>query len=367
MHKKNVIFFLVIFFLAFAKADIISLNSGGSNEIVINPDSYIEGFFSGEGVGICVPYTCAGLGYTCGSFSDGCSGTITCGSCSSGYTCTSGACVASGEEEEGGGDQGGGGGGGETETPAMVNISVIPSVINLTILNGTYKQETIKITNLGSSTQTIHLTKVDPDKIISFDETSITIDAGESINIQVRLLAPAEPGIYTGIIKIKGEEVLVYLNSREKILLFDSNIVVLNRNYVISQGNQLKTKVELVPMGDKSRLDVTLKYVIKDYSGKIYLTQTETVLVEKKMDFKRNFGTGMLPLGKYIIGLELVYPGGVAPSSAHFEIVERSVEDTIGYILFFLVIGILIVVILIIFLLIRVKSHKKVVGYVVSK
>ncbi len=362
MHKKNVIFLFVIFLLAFAKADVISLNSGGDNEIVINPDSYIEGFFSGEGVGICVPDTCAGLGYNCGSFNDGCGGTITCGSCSSGYTCTSGACVSSGGEEGGGG----GGGGRETETSA-VNISVIPNVINMTILNGTYKQETIRITNLGFSTQKLQLTKVDPDKIISFDETSITIDAGESINVQVRFLAPAEPGIYTGIIKIKGEEVLVYLNSREKILLFDSNIVVLNRNYIISQGNQLKTKVELVPMGDKSRLDVTLKYVIKDYSGKIYLTQTETVLVEKKMDFKRNFGTGMLPLGKYIIGLELVYPGGIAPSSAHFEIVERSVEDTIGYILFFLVIGILIVVILIIFLLIRVKSHKKVVGYVVSK
>lgn len=363
MHKKNVIFFLVIFFLAFANADVISLNSGGSNEIVINPDSYIEGFFGGEGVGICVPYTCVGLGYSCGSFSDGCGGTISCGSCASGYTCTSGACVSSGDE---GGNEGGGGGG-ETEIPAVVNISVIPAVINLTILNGTYKQETIKITNLGSSTQTIHLTKVDPDKIISFDDTSLTLDTGESINIQVRFLAPIEPGIYTGIIKIKGEEVLVYLNSREKILLFDSNIVVLNRDYIISQGNLLKTKVELVPMGDKERLDVTLKYVIKDYTGKIYLTQTETVLVEKKMDFKRNFGTGMLPLGKYIIGLELVYPGGVAPSSAHFEIVERSVEDIIGYILFFLVIGILIIVILIIFLLIRVKSHKKIVGYLVNK
>ena len=52
-------------------------------------------------------------------------------------------------------------------------------------------------------------------------------------------------------------------------LWFDSNIVVLNRNYQVSQGNLLKTRVELIPMGEKSRLDVTLNYVIKDTSGKV--------------------------------------------------------------------------------------------------
>lgn len=369
MHKKSVIFFLVVFLLAFAKADIISLNSGGDNTIVINPDSYVEGFFSGEGVGICVPYTCAGLGYTCGTFSDGCGGTITCGAlgglCASGYTCIGGTCF----EEEGGdegGDAGGDTGGGETE-PSVVNISVTPSMINLTLLNGTYKQENIKITNLGTSSQVIHLTKVDPDSIVSFDSDSFTIDGGDSITIHITFLAPIIPGIYTATIRANGEEVVVNLNSKEKLLLFDSNIVVLNRDYLVSQGNQLKTKVELVPMGDKERLDVTLNYVIKDYTGKVYLTQSETVLVEERMDFKRNFGTGRLPLGNFIVGLELVYPGGVAPSSAHFEVVERSIEDTIGYILFFLVIGILLVVILIIFLLIRMRRHKKVIGYLVNK
>jgi len=364
MDKKSVIFFLVVFLLAFAKADIISLNSGGDNTIVINPDSYVEGFFSGEGVGICVPYTCAGLGYTCGSFSDGCGGTITCGSCASGFTCTGGTCFE--DEDDQGEDEGGDTGGGETE-PSVVNISVTPSMINLTLLNGTYKQETIKITNLGTSVQVVHLTKVDPDLIVSFDSDSFTVDEGDSINVQITFLAPIVPGIYTATIRANGKEVVVNLNSKEKLLLFDSNIVVLNRDYLVSQGNQLKTKVELVPMGDKERLDVTLNYVIKDYTGKVYLTQSETVLVEERMDFKRNFGTGRLPLGNFIVGLELVYPGGVAPSSAHFEVVERSIEDTIGYILFFLVIGILLVIILIIFLLIRMRRHKKVVGYMLNK
>jgi hypothetical protein len=111
-------------------------------------------------------------------------------------------------------------------------------------------------------------------------------------------------------------------------------------------------------MGDEERLDVTLNYVIKNYGGKIYLTQSETVLVEKKMNFRKNFGVGSLPLGKYIVGLELVYPGGVAPSSAHFEIVGKTATGFLGSLIFFLMIAILILAILIILLIIRRKRKQ---------
>jgi hypothetical protein len=39
----------------------------------------------------CVPGTCSGLGYNCGTHSDGCGGTVNCGTCSSG-TCYNGQC-----------------------------------------------------------------------------------------------------------------------------------------------------------------------------------------------------------------------------------------------------------------------------------
>ena len=46
MEKKVlVIIFLALFLLAFVSADIISINSGGSDNIIINPARYIEGFF----------------------------------------------------------------------------------------------------------------------------------------------------------------------------------------------------------------------------------------------------------------------------------------------------------------------------------
>jgi hypothetical protein len=40
-------FMLIISFVPTISADVISLNSGGSGNIILNPDTYIEGFFFG--------------------------------------------------------------------------------------------------------------------------------------------------------------------------------------------------------------------------------------------------------------------------------------------------------------------------------
>jgi uncharacterized membrane protein len=91
---------------------------------------------------------------------------------------------------------------------------------------------------------------------------------------------------------------------------------------------------------------------MKDYNGRTYLTRSETVLVENQVNFKRNFDTGFLPLGQYIIGLELIYPNGVAPSSAHFEITIERENTFFGKVVFFIVNMILIILILIIILIV---------------
>ncbi|MDI1480152.1 hypothetical protein [Polyangium sp. y55x31] len=44
----------------------------------------------------CVPTTCAAQGATCGTLSDGCGGTLDCGSCGAGSTCEDGTCQPSG-------------------------------------------------------------------------------------------------------------------------------------------------------------------------------------------------------------------------------------------------------------------------------
>jgi len=339
--KKEILFLILIFiFFPIIKADILSINSGGNEEVIINSGAYIEGFFA------CTPYTCASLGYNCGSWSDNCGNTLNCGTCASGYTCSSGTCTA---------ETPGGGGGPSAPT---ANIAVTPATISLTMAINTAADQIIQIKNLITSQQIVSIRQSGLDNMIFLEETSITLAGGETKSITSRFVAPSNPGIYTGKILIGNKQVLVTLNVKTKLLLFDSNIVVLNKDYKVPQGDKLKTQVTLIPLGDEERLDVTLNYEIKDYDDKIYLTQSETVLVEKEIDFKRNFGTGILPIGQYIIGLELIYPNGVAPSSAHFEVVEK-IPIHFGNLVFYLIISILIVAILIIVLLIKRKKKKE--------
>ena len=337
---------LIILLFPNVNSDVISLNSGGSEVIVINPDTYIEGFFG------CVSNTCSKLGYTCGSWTDGCGKTLNCGTCASDYTCTSGTCVANTVSP--------GGGTGEGGIVTTSDITVTPTSINLNLVVNTNKEQIISVKNLKSTSLVVSISQTGLTNMVILGNTSLTLSGGETKEFSVIFVALNKTGIFTGDIVLGSVKIPVSLNVKTKLLLFDSNIVVLNRNYKVSQGSDLRTRVTLIPMGDPERLDVTLNYVIKDYNGKVYLTQSETTLVEKKMNFRRNFGTGSLPLGKYIVGLELVYSGGVAPSSAHFEIVQKTVADIFGSLIFMLLIAILLIAMLIILLIIRRKKQQQV-------
>lgn len=360
-------------FFPLINADNFGTNNGGGPDIGVG-NSYLEGFFSGDNVQVLsscgngiieTPYEGCDDGNYVGG--DGCSSLC---AVESGYTCTGQPSVCTIEEVTPPGEGGG-------VTPSGISIRVDPMQITRFMLINSNIEENIGITNLNknaSATFTISSYRFNPDLIVNFWDSknnewvksfSLTLSAGGLEDLRVRFSAPNSTGNFTGIINIDGKNVKVNLTVQEKLLLFDSNIIVLNNNYLVAQGDQLRTSVTLIPLGDKARMDVTLNYVIKDYNGKIYLTRSETVLVENQVNFKRNFDTGFLPLGQYIIGLELIYPNGVAPSSAHFE-VTRGIQNTFfGKVVFFIVNAILIVLVLIILLIVlrilkQIRANKKI-------
>jgi len=330
-------FTLTILFAQTIQADVISLNAGGSQNLAITPDKFIEGFFSGDvvaAVAVC-GNSIVETGETC---DDG--GVVSGDGCSS--TCQTEVVTPPG-----------GGGGGIIEA----NLLIDPTEFNIKMAISTSREEIIKVTNLGTDTVTVTVSQQSLDRNIILGNTSLTIVPGETVNLDVIFVALTQTGIFTGKIVIGNEEVLITLNIRTKLILFDSNIVVLNENFQVPQGEKLKTLVTLVPLGDPERLDVTLNFVIKDYNNKIYLTKSETLLVEKQMELNRNFDTGFLPLGDYIIGLELIYPNGVAPSSAHFQV--TSPVGIFGKIVLYLISLILLLAIFILIILIWRRRKKK--------
>jgi len=67
-------------------------------------------------------------------------------------------------------------------------------------------------------------------------------------------------------------------------------------------------------------MDVTLNYVVKDFEGVVHLTESETIAVENQKSIIKEFPTSELPPGDYVLGVELLYPDGVAVASSQFKI-----------------------------------------------
>jgi len=355
--KKIFLFLFVFFILSFVSADSISVTPLG-NDITFTPNPYVG--TGGTSPFACIPISCSSTGANCNIWGDGCGGIIDCGTCSSGYSCVSGICTAEGVVTlPSGGEEEEGGGGRHVTNITIQEITIIPREINLKMAVNTSSRQIISIMNNKNTTQTFSVSQENLANRIILGNDSITVKPGETKNLEVIFVASEETGVFTGKINIGKYSVLVNLDIKTKLLLFDSNILVLNRGYLVSQGGKLRTKVTLVPMGDKERLDVQLNYFIKDAKGEIYLTHSETVLAEDRMSLYRNFDTGSLDIGKYIIYLELVYPDGVAPSSAQFEIVKTTAESFLGFVMFTLIVAMIIVSIVIVALTIKIKIRKR--------
>ena len=310
--------FVTIFLIQSAKADVISINSGGDNNTAITPSNYIENFFFGINPGAPVSNETNG---------------------------TTG----------GGGTSGGGGGGG-----AAPSVQVTPTEFNINLAVNTTTQRTITVTNPGNFSVTVSAINVNLGSHVIIQNQNLTLAAGQSGSINVVFVALDKPGIFTGMLTVGGQQVLVSLNVKTSFLLFDSNIVVLNPNYQVQQGDQLLTRITLIPLGSQESTDVTLAFTIRDYSGRVYLTKSETMMINKLTSINRNFDTGTLPPGNYIIGLQLTYGTSVAPSSAHFQVTKKT-TTVLGTIITFLIILILLILILIIAILVwrRIKKMRE--------
>jgi hypothetical protein len=250
-------------------------------------------------------------------------------------------------------DSGSPGGSSGPSSVTTSDYTVTPGDLNLDVGIQTTQSQIISITNDGESTLNLSLKQKNLDNRVILPYPFVEVAPGETIEIKIVFAGLDEVGVFSGTISVGSKSILVSLNVEELDLLFDSNIVVLNTAYTIRQGEKLKTSVELIPMGDPARLDVVLNYEIKDYEDNIYLTRSESVLVEDRTGFDREFDTGVLPTGKYVIALELVYPNGVASSSAHFEVITLVPTTIFGKIVFYLVNLTLLVLIAIIAIIIR--------------
>ncbi|MEK6811473.1 MAG: hypothetical protein AABX96_03120 [Nanoarchaeota archaeon] len=259
-----------------------------------------------------------GQGYFCGDSL--CNGVETCSSCSSD-------CGACSSTSGSGGSSGGGGGGGGVAS-GTPNFELNNENFNLKIVSGESETNEVILENTGVGVMDIKIAVTGIEKYISFNTDSIHISPGESFSLIFTIDAP-EPGVYAGkiILTYQGitREVLILLNVISEGVLFDTTVTVPDLYRVLRPGQRLPALIELIEIGDETGVDVTMNYIIKDFDGNVHYTESETFYVLGAKSYSKRFSTNGLDPGDYILGVELIYIGGFATSTAHFRVTDSIV------------------------------------------
>ncbi len=252
----------------------------------------------------------------------------------------------------------GGGGAGAPSKPALKRIFNLEyNMYDQTISLNQVEFDKLGITNNGEVADEYTIEVKTIDNIISFEEKKIKLAPGEAKNLEFKIVSSKEPGIYTGKIIVSNgvseREVLVTINVKTEKSLFDITLTIPESLKILLTGQNLISKIDLIQMGLKENIDVTLNYVIKDFEGQTYLSESETIAVLDQKSFEKEFFTSELSPGQYVLGTELIHPDGVAVASTHFVVQEKGIKFGKREILLSLLILVLILISLIIFLSIR--------------
>jgi surface protein len=245
----------------------------------------------------------------------------------------------------------GGGGGGAGVVQNIEDLVVLPNSIEANVLKNVEETRTFKITNKGDKAATLSFSVSggDLNNVLSVISEPVVLDAGETKDIAVKINA-VEKGLLTGKIVVKSGtsiyEIPVVINVRTDNFLFDVCISVFDEFKKLSNPKILRTQVDLLEVGvEDEKVDVTAEYVIKDFEGHIYLQESETFFVLGDKSYTKEFDISKLESGRYLVGLEIVYPGAFATSSAQFEVTASStdklefVSGIIGILIVFALIG----------------------------
>lgn len=263
---------------------------------------------------------------------------------------------------------GGGGGGGAATSESSVELkqrgepfSVSPDSLSVNLFVGEQVLRSLSIQNLRNIPIAIN-TETKGEAVIKLDKY-VALEKRETKSIDVKV-GPTEKGLLTGkIIFSFGQfikEIPVVVNAKTRNFLFDVSLDIAKKYRSIYSGGKIPIEVNLQQVGEsKDKIDITIDYVIKDFSGINYLEEKETLSVQNSKSYTKEFSTKNLPTGKYIVGIEVQYPGAFATASAQFEIIEKKEIPLAYYFSIISIIAIITCIVVIMIILIKQRIYPK--------
>jgi hypothetical protein len=248
-----------------------------------------------------------------------------------GQICSGSGCDTGNGGVSGTGDSGGGGGGPNTLTPganATLKVVFSPDELIVNAVKGDDNVRSIKITNNGAEAVSFYAEIFGLPFNNSLNPEKMTLNPGESKQVKVSF-SNYELGLYTGKIVFKLnsgvvlKEIKVIVNVRTSNFLFDVRVGLPFGGGSILPGEKLIANVNLDKIGVANNITkVSVYYVVKTFTGETVYEKGEDVDVVKGTRYSKEIPIESLPLGDYVLGIEVVYPGAFAAASTQFSVVE---------------------------------------------
>ncbi|HLD56827.1 MAG TPA: Ig-like domain-containing protein, partial [archaeon] len=217
----------------------------------------------------------------------------------------------------------------EPELP--IDFSVDKDLIKVQLKQNQTKPLAFIITNKGAKAEAV-ITVEGVSDMIFLDPSRVVLGTNEGYEIKgsVVTLDSTKPGVYTSKIKVAvaGVEkiVNVIIEVSTKKALFDVRLDIppdQRITFIGSGGGTVEPLITLINIGDLEKVDVVLRYVVKDSENNVVSETMETKGVEKQLSFSRNLE---LPPGSsednYIAYVEATYGDAVAVASQLFKVVK---------------------------------------------
>ncbi len=247
--------------------------------------------------------------------------------------------------------------------PPKTKFIVSPNALEKTVVLNRMEFGEIEIRNQENTKTDFNITIEVLEEIILLDETEVSIKPNQKEKIGFRVYAPKDAGVYPGKIIISAgntiKEVFVIINVKTEKGLFDVTLLIPRSMKTIDVGESLSAQIDLLQMGLKEKIDVTLNYVIKDFAGNTHLLESETLAVYDQKSISKDFHTEELEPGDYVLGTELIYPDGVAVASSQFKVRGEDEVETDSLMMISLISGLMFILALMGFAIHRYKKIGK--------
>ena len=239
------------------------------------------------------------------------------------------------------------------------------SEIKVILKEGETKKASFTVINDGNEKLDFIVRRVGLQEYITQYPRLFSLESGKSEVIELVIIPPKNPGIYTAKIVVETggiqKELPVVIELETKKKLFDIKLDVPAEYTEVLAGESIPLTVTLFNIGLAGVVDVNIVFRLKDLEDNIILETEEIIAVETRASlYNEMVMPDNLETGKYVITAEIRYADTVSTASYVVSVVKKKIGlETVIFYMAFLLAGIIAVIILFNYYNNRASSERK--------